>query len=67
MPIYMFCLIYIIYVQYQIGSGPFWHLMQKMTSVCSHDNNWVKNLLFFNNIGYDPGLKELETLILESP
>ena len=56
MPINTICLIYIIFVQYQIGSGPVWHLMDEITSKCTDNNMWVRNLFFVNNIGFNPGI-----------
>lgn len=66
-PINVICLIYLIFVQYQIGSGPVWHLMHEITNKCTNDNAWIRNLLFINNFGFDPGLDNLKHLIKNSP
>lgn len=54
-PSYWFCLVYIIFVQKHIGSGPTWHLMDHLTEKCTKNNSWLANLFFVNNWMYDSG------------
>ena len=36
-PVYAFCLVYIIFSQDQLGSGPMWHLMDRITTPCTQN------------------------------
>lgn len=58
-PLYTFLIVYIIFVQKHIGSGPFWHLMEKyFLDECTSGNQWVQNVFYVNNLAYDTGFDQ---------
>lgn len=62
-PMYYFVMVVCIFVQKHIGSGPTWHLMDKITAQCTENDQWYYNLTFVNNFYFDSGFSEyLESL-----
>lgn len=51
MPVYVFCLIYMVYVQINVSTGPMWQLMASYVEPCFQErSSWFWNLAFVNNL-----------------
>lgn len=58
-PTHYFLLTYVIFAQrYWYNSGPVWHLFEKIENQCLNNQNWIGNLLFYNNFMLNYGFKE---------